>query len=81
MSKELATRYLSTCETQRNLSSKTLKAYRIDLQQFVEFHGEIRSFSKEPILEYIEALNAKYKPQTVKRKIASIRAFFQHLEE
>ena len=81
MSKELATRYLSTCETQRNLSNKTLKAYRIDLQQFVEFHGETQSFSKESILEYIEALNAKYKPQTVKRKIASIRAFLQHLEE
>ena len=81
MSKELVTKYLAACETQRNLSSKTLKAYRIDLQQFADFRDETCLFSRELILEYIETLNAKYKPRTVKRKIASIRAFLQHLEE
>lgn len=81
MGKEFITQYLTACETQLNLNNKTLKAYRIDLQQFEEFCGGVSHFPEELISEYIAALNAKYKPRTVKRKIASIRAFLQHLEE
>ena len=35
--KELILQYLLKCELQNNLDKKTLKAYRIDLEQFSNF--------------------------------------------
>ena len=74
--------YLSHCEHQKRLDSKTLKAYRIDLGQFSKSTGitdPIDVYSN--ILEiYISTLHEKYKPKTVKRKIASLKAFFHYLE-
>ena len=29
--------YLEYCKKQKNLNDKTIKAYRIDLQQFIDF--------------------------------------------
>ena len=37
--------------------------------------------SKEKIEEYITDLHKQYKQKTVKRKIASVRAFYIYLEE
>lgn len=74
--------YLNYCQHQKQLDSKTLKAYRIDLTQFSNAMTTENLYNITPsILEqYISLLHEKYKPKTVKRKIASIRAFFQHLE-
>ena len=67
------------CESERNLSSDTLKAYRIDLRQFTEFtKGEWAS--RDLLTEYIKHLNAFFAPRSVKRKLASIRAFYHELE-
>ena len=68
-------KYLDACQNQRKLDRKTIKAYRIDLRQFAEFMaGENTDLSRETIKSYISYMNQKYKPRTVKRKIASIRA-------
>lgn len=74
--------YLSHCEHQKRLDSKTLKAYRIDLGQFSKSTGITDSIDvSSNILEiYISTLHEKYKPKTVKRKIASLKAFFHYLE-
>ena len=61
---------------------KTLKAYRIDLQQFsknirVKKITEINSHILE---NYIASLHLQYQPKTVKRKIATLKAFFHYLE-
>ena len=73
--------YLAYCEYQKKLDEKTLKAYRIDLAQFAEFSGqETEPLTKICISRYIQALHEKYKPKTVKRKIACIRAFVNYLE-
>ncbi len=74
--------YLTYCTAQKQLDSKTIKAYMIDLNQFLCFieDTEIEELSI-PILEsYISSLHAHYKTKTVKRKIASTKAFFHYLE-
>lgn len=73
--------YLAHCQYEKNLSPKTLKAYEIDLRQFVSFIGEERcAYSKEILQLYIAHLQNRYKIKSVKRKIASLKAFFNYLE-
>lgn len=75
-------KYLNACRFQKNLDEKTMKAYRIDLRQFFDFLEETGGApSKDSLVEYIEKLNQTYKPKSVKRKIASLKAFFHYLEE
>lgn len=72
--------YLEYCEFRKELDSKTLKAYRIDLRQYFEFCN-CEDPAKEKIEEYITNLHKEYKQKTVKRKIASVKAFYGFLEE
>lgn len=74
--------YLEYCLRQKRLDSKTLKAYRIDLKQLSVQVSDMDINDITPcILEsYISELHQKYKPKTVKRKIASVKAFFHYLE-
>ena len=74
--------YLQYCREQRRLDLKTIKAYRIDLNQFISFLPDTDTSSIIPsTLElFISQLHSKYKPKTAKRKIASIKAFFHYLE-
>ena len=62
--------YLEYCEYRKELDKKTLKAYRIDLRQYFAF-----ICCDEPDREKIE------EQKTVKRKIASLKAFYNYLEE
>lgn len=74
--------YLEYCQTQKRLDQKTIKAYRIDLTQFEEqitVH-DILDITPDILENFIAALHQKYKPKTVKRKIASLKAFFHYLE-
>lgn len=79
--KKLISEYLIKCELQNNLNVKTIKAYRIDLEQFYEFVLDKNDFyKKENLNEYINSLkNKKYATKTIKRKIASLKAFFSYL--
>lgn len=73
--------YLTSCQYQKELNPKTLKAYRIDLTQFIELTKQNElPISKEALLEYITQLHKLYQPATTKRKIASVKAFFRYLE-
>ena len=73
--------YLQYCEKQKCLDSKTIKAYRIDLNQFSErTDGVIADITSQKLEQYLEYLHHQYKPRTVKRKIASLKAFFHYLE-
>ena len=71
--------YLEMCEYEKKLSPDTVKAYRIDLTQFLDFSegGEV---DVNTIDRYIRYLNQSFAPRTVKRKLASLRAFFHELE-
>lgn len=72
--------YLKYCEYRKELDKKILKAYRIDLRQYFEYVC-MDNPDKEKIEEYITQLHKNYKQKTVKRKIASIKAFYNYLEE
>lgn len=70
--------YLESCIN--NLSNKTLKAYRIDLMQFSKIIRKKSFLEKENIEDYIKYLkNKSYKTKTIKRKVASIKAFYNFL--
>ena len=68
------TRYLDFCQYRKELNRNTLKAYRIDLAQFQKFIGD-DYLARHKIENYITDLHMHYKQKTVKRKIASVKAF------
>ncbi len=72
--------YLEYCEFRKELDWNTLKAYRIDLRQFFDY-VQTHDPEKETIEAYITELHKKYKQKTIKRKIASIKAYYNYLEE
>lgn len=74
--------YLNFCFHRKNLDKKTIKSYSIDLKQFENFNNQnnLDWRSKSAIESYIESLHTQFKPKSVKRKIASIKAFFHYLE-
>ena len=72
------TKYLESGEYERKLAPDTLKAYRIDLQQFSEFVGGAWP-DRDILSRYIKHLNQNFASRSVKRKIASVRAFFHEL--
>jgi integrase/recombinase XerD len=77
----LSNRYLEHCQIQKNLNYKTLKAYKIDLSQFILFMGTTDgNLSKLNLSDYSVTLHKAYKPRTIKRKIACIKAFSKWLE-
>lgn len=78
--KKQVEKYLEYCEFRKELDWNTLKAYRIDLKQFFEYVQEDLP-EKSRIEEYITDLHKKYKQKTIKRKIASIKAYYNYLEE
>ena len=75
-------KYLEYCQLQKRLDFKTLKAYRIDLTQFINqvSVNDISEITPGLLENYIGKLHQMYKPKTVKRKIASLKAFFRYLE-
>jgi len=78
--KQIIEGYLINCEDQKKLSEKSIKAYAIDLEQFRQYISTDGIPVKADILAFIAYLHKTNKPRTVKRKIASIRAFLNYLE-
>lgn len=77
---ELIRVYLQHCQLEKRLSPKTIKAYRIDLSQFSNYLGcNIYVCDKAAIQNYLSLLHSQYKVKSVKRKIASLKAFFTYL--
>lgn len=74
--------YLEYCQCQKRLDKKTIKAYRIDLEQFRTKikASSITDITADTLEDFIAGLHQKYKPKTVKRKIASVKTFFRYLE-
>lgn len=72
--------YLEYCEYHKNLDIKTLKAYSIDLHQFNNYISNKDFSSKISLSQYITEVHKLYKPKTIKRKIASVKAFYHYLQ-
>ena len=72
--------YLDHCQYEKALNAHTLKAYKKDIGQFIYFSSmQADPFSKENIQSYIAWLHDGYAVRSVKRKIASLKAFFAYL--
>ena len=75
------TEYLEYCEYRKRLDSKTLKAYKTDLKQYNTYSCDLHEcLSRNTVDIFITELHKQYKPKTVKRKIASLKAFFHYME-
>lgn len=78
--------YLQYCKHQKKLSSNTLRAYQIDMAQFIAYlnHQSAdhppKEIDKKTIQTYVDHLVTHYAPRSCKRKIACLKAFFNHLE-
>ncbi len=76
--------YFRHCQYDKNLNKLTLKAYKQDLTQFNNLIGTpttITDLTKENIRNYIKALfDQKLKESSIKRKVASLKAFLRFLE-
>lgn len=77
--------FISHCRFEKKLSEKTIQFYQIDLKQFEvflntrSFEGTISTLGKELLREYLQNIS-HFKPKTIKRKIATLKAFFTFLE-
>jgi integrase/recombinase XerD len=78
--------FIFHCQFEKNLNPKTIKAYRIDLRQFSEFLEQgypgtvIERVDKHILRDYIKQVSTGNKPKTIKRKLATLKAFFNQLE-
>ena len=78
--------FLFHCRYEKNLSPKTLKAYRTDLNQYLDFLVENRAdeaipmTKREFIKRYVQSVSERSKPKTLQRKVATLKTFFNHLE-
>lgn len=69
--------FIIHCRTAKNLSDKTLTAYRRDLIAFCDFIAEN---TNADISDYIMWLcDSKLKDSTIKRHIATLRVFFKYV--
>ena len=75
----LIAEYLEVGEYEKQLSPDTIKAYRIDLRQFLEFAGGDWP-DRDVLNQYIKHINQTFAPRSVKRKLASVRAFYHEME-
>ena len=73
-------RYLDYCLYRKELDAKTVKAYQIDLRQFADA-AQDNPTDRGVIEDYITSLHRHYRQKTVKRKTASLRAFYSYLED
>lgn len=73
--------YLNECKYRKRLNYNTIRAYTIDLMQFARY-VDYDLLNLEKVKEFVYELNKKYtKYRTIKRKIASIKAFYMYLED
>ena len=77
---KLITWYLEMSKHEKRLSPHTIKAYQIDLTQFLCFVNN-RQVDKELLSQYIKHLNSHFSPRSAKRKLASVHAFYRELED
>jgi integrase/recombinase XerD len=84
--KEAIEQFISHCRYEKNLSSKTLKAYSIDLRQVCDFlisnlpSTDLEAIDKFALRLYIKGLFNGLAEKSVKRKVASLKSLFHFLE-
>ncbi|MDF3001635.1 MAG: tyrosine recombinase Xer [Bacillota bacterium] len=80
-------KFMKYCRNHRRLSPDTVKAYGLDLKGFTEFLGDLEphlkssgEVTKQHLHDYVMYLNENFAVKTVRRRVASIRSFYNYLE-
>ena len=80
--------FIRYCKRERRLSPNTVKAYEIDLEQFFRWcskhpDGPLNpgQLTRTDIQDYLSELNGRFATRSVKRKIASLRGYYEWMEE
>ena len=80
-------KFIHYCKNQRRLSPDTVKAYGLDLKCFADFLSTFdppiiasSQVTKQTLQEYVDHLNESFAVKTVRRRVASLRSFFNYLE-
>jgi integrase/recombinase XerD len=80
-------KFLKHCKNQRRLSQDTVRAYGLDLKGFAVFLStcdpqiiDCAEVTRHTLQEYVNFLNENFAVKTVRRRVASIRSFFNYLE-
>lgn len=77
--------FLSHCEHHRKLSPHTLKAYRLDLVQFLSFVShegdatQISDVNRDHVQAWLGSMD-EARPRTVRRRLATLKSMFACLE-
>ncbi|MGL4868016.1 MAG: tyrosine-type recombinase/integrase [Cetobacterium sp.] len=66
----------------KSLKKETLDLYFMDIKDFEEFlKKDLLEVIKTDILKYIEFLKESYQPNSILRKISTIKTFYRYLQE
>lgn len=82
---EAVNQFINHCKIEKQLSIKTIKSYRIDLNQLIFFltekeHSlEVSKITKNELREYLETITT-LKTSSIRRKVATIKVLFNFLE-
>lgn len=88
---ELMHKFIDYLESQRNYSEHTIRNYRSDLKQFIDYliknnelaSGESQGISRidfQCIRSYLGSIYTQYNRRSIARKLSAIRSFFRFLE-
>ncbi|MDE5756764.1 MAG: tyrosine-type recombinase/integrase [Clostridia bacterium] len=75
---EYLTNFRNYLQTTKNLSSKTLNAYSIDLNQFFKFEEDILHPDICAFISYLH-INLNLKDSSIRRKIITLKIFYEYL--
>lgn len=83
---DATTAFLLHCRHERGLSPLTLNAYHLDLGQFraamqLAPDTPVADIDKHCMRAYIALLSERYKPKSIRRKLATLKSFFSFLEQ
>lgn len=79
----LIEKFLNVSKTEKNLSNRTLKAYRCDLAEFAKFFGakQILILCLDDLRKFLNYLESRsLEDTTIKRKLATLKVFYSFLE-
>ncbi len=92
--KDLIEVFLEGLKSQKGYSAHTVRNYRVDLGQFLDFLGRkeglpegeetwpaVESIDFPTLREYFGSLYGKYTRTTIARKLSAVRSFFSSLEK